>query len=79
MISELFDTVISVLTLVMSVLPSSFVHGWLDKFSGVKYLSYVNYFIPFNTMLNIGSTWLACCGAYLVYHYIQSVYKDVRS
>lgn len=78
MIENVVDLIFSVFVGVLSFLPSSFVADYLQEVGAVDVLSYVNYFIPFHTMLKIAQAWLACCAAYLIYHYVMMVYKESR-
>lgn len=78
MVSEVVNLVFSLLTGLLSLLPASFVRQWLDKVGAIEYLSYINYFIPFNVLFNIGKTWLTCCGAYLIYYFVKSAYEDSK-
>ena len=63
----------------LSVLPASFVSEWINSNGALQYLSYVNFFIPFDVMSQIGATWLSACGAYLVYHFARNAYNNVKN
>lgn len=76
MLAEFIDLIFSLLTMLLSLLPSSFVRAWIDKIGAIEYLSYINYFIPFNIMADIGKAWLYCCGAYLIYYYVKTSYDN---
>lgn len=76
MIGEMVELVFGLLTGILSLLPASFVKEWIEKAGAIEYLSYINYFIPFNIMAQIGKSWLFCCGAYLVYFYVKSAYEE---
>lgn len=76
MILDLVNLVFSLLTGLLSILPASFVKDYIDNMDALEYLSYINFFIPFYALVQIGQAWLVCCGLYLVYHYVKSVYEN---
>lgn len=78
MLAEVVNLVFSLFTGILSVLPSSFVRDYISQVGALEYLSYVNYFIPFNVMYQIGEKWLTCCALYLVYYYVKAVYSDIK-
>lgn len=77
MVLDLVNLVFSLLTGFLSILPASFVKDYIEKIDALEYLSYINFFIPFYAMVQIGQAWLVCCGLYLVYHYVKSVYNNI--
>lgn len=77
MISNIVDLVFSLLTGFLSILPASFVKDFIKEMDALEYLGYVNFFIPFYRLVQIGQTWLVCCGLYLVFHYAKTVYDNL--
>ncbi len=79
MIADAIDLIFSLLTMFLSILPASFVQSYLKSFGGMEYLSYINWFIPFYRFVQIGETWLLCCGAYLIFYYVRSVREEMKN
>lgn len=79
MVANAIDLVFSLLTALLSILPASFVQSSLTSLGGIDYLSYLNYFVPFYRFVQIGQTWLICCGAYLIYYYARSVRDEIKN
>lgn len=78
MLSDVVNLVFSLLTGLLSLLPASFVKEWLEKAGAIDNLAYINYFIPFNVMFQIGKSWLVCCGAYLIYYFVKQAYENSK-
>ena len=68
---EAFTNIItSVKEFLLSVLPLSPFADWIDQFSNLPFLGYLNWFIPVGTFIAILELWLVAYGAYLVYSII---------
>ena len=68
---EAFTNIItSVKEFLLSVLPLSPFSGWIDQFSNLPFLGYLNWFIPVGTFISILELWLVAYGAYLIYSII---------
>lgn len=55
----------------MNVLPTSPFQPFIQEFSDLPYLGYVNYFIPISAMLKIGAAWLVSIGLFYLYSVIM--------
>lgn len=55
---------------VISVLPTSPFSAYLDKFTSMPYLKYINYFIPISDFIAIGEAWLVAVGLFYLYSII---------
>lgn len=78
MVSNLIEMVFGVFTGLLALLPASFVNTYLDNSSFSSVLGIMNYFIPVSTFVEIGTAWLSCCGAFLVYRYVKAAYKSAK-
>lgn len=58
---------IEVILWLLGLLPDSwFVHSEVSA-QIAEYISYMNFFIPFDSAINITTAWLACIVAYIAY------------
>lgn len=61
----------------ISVLPLSPFRPYLDSFSSLPYLSYLNWFIPVGRFVTIGASWLAVIGMFYVYSIVMRWIKMI--
>lgn len=55
----------------MSVLPTSPFADTIASISEIPYLSYINWFFPFGTCVQIFGVWLTAYGVYLFYSIVM--------
>lgn len=58
------------LDFVLGLLPRSPFADFIDSFSGLPYLGYLNWFVPVGTMLKIGTAWLTAIALFYIYSII---------
>lgn len=58
---------IKVITWLLGLLPDSWFARVEISAQISEYISYMNFFIPFDAAINITTAWLACIVAYFVY------------
>lgn len=51
----------------VNLLPMSPFRQYIDAFSGLPYLGYINWLIPVGAFIKIGSSWLAVITVYYIY------------
>lgn len=69
---------IILIAVVVALLPTSPFQYFLnnmDSLGGLVDLSYVNWFIPFDSMLAVGQAWLLCISVYYAYEYVMRFIK----
>ncbi|MDD3278625.1 MAG: hypothetical protein PHG16_07040 [Lachnospiraceae bacterium] len=80
MLTDLIETVLnlgfSLVGALLNVLPVSFVRQQLENLGAMPFLSYVNWFIPFNEMKPVMGVWLSCCTACIIAYLIS---KNTKS
>lgn len=64
MIENAFSTVRDWLT---TILPLSPFQQFLDKFSDIPYLPYLNWFVPISDILTVLAVWLVSVGGFYLY------------
>ena len=52
---------------IIKLLPTSPFAAYLDKFTNMPYLRYINYFIPISDFIAIGEAWLVAVGLFYLY------------
>lgn len=50
-----------------TVLPTSPFKGFLEAFSDIPYLGWLNWFVPFRAACTVFAAWLVCYALYLLY------------
>lgn len=53
--------------ILISMLPTSPFTEYIDQFSNLPYLGWLNWFIPFNDFIKIGATFLVAVALFYVY------------
>ncbi len=62
----------------MSGLPVSPIQGYMEAISELPYLSYINWFCPIGTCVNIMGAWLTAVGTYYLFSVILRWAKVIR-
>lgn len=76
LVSSAIEIVFNLIAAVLNILPASFVMTQLDNLGSLPFLSYVNWFIPFNEMKPIMAIWLTACTAVLVASIVKNNVKS---
>ena len=63
--------------LLLSVLPTSPFTEWLDKLGNLPYLGWLNYFVPFNDFITIGTAFLGAVALFYVYQIVMRWLKVI--
>lgn len=63
--------------ILLSALPTSPFVQWISKIEQLPYLGYVNWLIPFDDFITIGTTYLACIGLFYLYMVIARWLKVI--
>lgn len=58
------------LDFVLNLLPTSPFSDFIDSFSAMPFLGYLNWFVPVGAMLKIGTAWLAAIALFYLYSII---------
>lgn len=61
----------------MEVLPTSPFRGFLDEFSSLPYLSYLNWFVPVRGILNVLVAWLGAVALFYAYSIVMRWLKVI--
>ena len=64
--------------LVVNVLPSSPFQDYLQEFSSLPYLGWLNWFRPIRTCMKIGAAWLAVIAVFYLYSIIMRWVKMIN-
>lgn len=62
---------------IVDFLPVSPVARYIDTFSNLPYLSWLNWFVPVASIITIGETWLVCIGLFYMYSIILRWIKAI--
>ncbi len=65
------ELVTKFLSKVLAVLPTSPFTAFIDALGHIKYLAWLNYFIPVSTFIGIGEAWLVAIGVFYLYSIIM--------
>lgn len=74
MLTELFNKFANVLC---SVLPRSPFSRFIEQFSNLPFLAYLNWFIPVKSFLIIGASWLGVIAIFYLYSIIMRWVKMI--
>lgn len=69
---------IKIITWLLGLLPNSWFAQAEISAQISEYMSYINFFIPFNTALNLTSAWLACILAYFAFSWGLNLVNAIR-
>lgn len=63
--------------MLISVLPISPFKQFLDDFSSIPYLGYLNWFLPVGTFIKVGAAWLGAIAIFYLYSIIMRWVKMI--
>ncbi|MEG1847857.1 MAG: hypothetical protein RR238_05235 [Lachnospiraceae bacterium] len=63
----------NIIIMLLGFLPSSPFQSFIEKMEQIEELKYINYFIPIDAFIAIGTAWLSCMGLYIAYVFITNV------
>ena len=63
----------ALLRTLLSFLPTSPVQGFLDDFTDLAYMNYVNWLIPFGFVVDVREVWVGCNVTFLVYKNVKKL------
>lgn len=72
--SQVFDAFAHALVMLLPVSPFQ---RYLDEFSNLPYLGYLNWFIPVGTFVKIGFAWLTVIAAFYTYSILMRWLKMI--
>ena len=64
MLTGIFDWIRSVLA---SILPLSPFQQYIDRFRGIEFLGWLNWFVPISDILSVFAVYLTCVAAFYLY------------
>lgn len=67
----LISKLTSLLNYVIALLPVSPFRKFIDEFSNIPYLGYLNWFFPVGKILEVGAAWLAVIALFYIYSVIM--------
>ena len=77
MFESFLTTVSGMADSLVSALPTSPFRPYLDMFSNLPYLGYLNWFFPVSTCVNIGKAWLGVIALFYVYSIVMRWVKMI--
>lgn len=81
-ISSIWDSIRGVandsLNKIIDFLPKSPFTEHIDALSNIPYLPYINWFIPINSFIVIGTSWLAAISIYYIYMIVLRWIKAIE-
>lgn len=66
-----------IMTRIMEVLPTSPFQDFIDNFSNLPYLGYLNWFFPVRGVLAVMGAWLGAIALFLIYSIIMRWVKMI--
>lgn len=67
-----------VLSVVLTLLPSSPFNAYLNLFNDIPFLNYLNWFIPFAEIIALMEVWLSCIVLYYGYMVVMRYVNGVK-
>lgn len=77
MIDSFLGVVNGIADSLVGILPVSPFRPYLDMFSSLPYLGYLNWFLPVGTCVTIGASWLAVIAMFYIYSIIMRWVKMI--
>lgn len=77
MIESFLNSIVGMANGLVSALPTSPFRPYLDMFSSLPYLGYLNWFIPVRTCVAIGKAWLGVIALFYVYSIVMRWVKMI--
>lgn len=68
-----------ILSIVISLMPASPFERYIQLFSDIPYLQYLNWFIPIGEIVAVFEVWLACVVVYYGYMVVMRYVNGVKS
>ncbi len=78
MLNWIVEKLLSFLSYVLDLLPSSPFSAFLEDVSGLPFLGYLNWFLPIGKMLEVGAAWLAAIALFYLYSIIMRWIKLIQ-
>lgn len=76
-LSFILDFFVGVVNSVVSLLPNDPFMGYLNAVDDIKFLKYLNWFIPIGDFIVIGETWLAAIAIFYTYSVFLRFFKAI--
>lgn len=78
MINKIKQIIIVIGNTVLQFLPGSPFQSFINSFTEIPALAYLNYFVPIAEMIAIGQAWLVCVGLFYLYSAVMRFVKLIE-